>query len=28
LARENQFMHGSLFDILGKGSAFDRSHLR
>jgi hypothetical protein len=28
LARENQFMHGSLFGVLGKRSAFDRSHLR
>ena len=28
LGRENQFMHWSLFDILGKGSAFNRSHLR
>ena len=28
LARENQFMHGSLFGVLGKRSAFDRSRLR
>ena len=27
LGRENQFMHGSLFDVLSEGSAFDRPHL-
>ena len=28
LGRENQFMHGALFGVLGKRSAFNRSHLR
>ena len=28
LGGENQFRHGSLFSVLGKRCAFDRSHLR